>query len=75
MLAKTKIHLRSEGDDDDLVFSPIADFGYFADRKTTGHRDAGKATVYIRFNSLISQAILARGWRQINYERIIGSDH
>ena len=54
MLAKTKIHLRSESDDDDLVFSPIADFGYFADKKATGHRDAGKATVYIRFNSLIS---------------------
>ncbi len=74
MLAKTKIHLRSEGDDDDLVFSPIADFGYFNDRTKAGNRDAGKATVYIRFNSLISQAILARGWRQINYERIIGSD-
>lgn len=75
MLAKTTIHLRSEGDDDDLVFSPIADFGYFNDKTGRGgNRDAGKATVYIRFNSLISRAILARGWRQINYERIIGSD-
>jgi hypothetical protein len=73
-LAKTKIHLRSESDDDDLVFSPIADFGYFNDKKATGNRDAGKATVYIRFNSLISQAILSRGWRQINYDRIIGAD-
>ena len=71
MLAKTKIHLRSESDDDDLVFSPIADFGYFNDKQS---RDAAKATVYIRFNSLISQAILSRSWRQINYERILGAD-
>ena len=48
MLAKTKIHLRSEGDDDDLVFSPIADFGYFNHKTARGNRDAGKATVYIR---------------------------
>ena len=76
MLAKTKIHLRSEDDDDDLVLSPIADFGYFNAKtgKAGDHRDAGKATVYIRFNSLISQAILSRSWRQINYERIIGAD-
>jgi hypothetical protein len=30
--------------------------------------------VFIRFNSLISQAILSRSWRQINYERILGAD-
>ena len=71
VLAKTKIHLRSETDDDDLVLSPIADLGYFADKAS---RDAAKATVYIRFNTLISQAILARTWRQINYERIMDAD-
>jgi hypothetical protein len=71
VLAKTKIHLRSETEDDDLVFSPIADLGYFNDKKS---RDAAKATVYIRFNTLISQAILSRSWRQINYERVMGAD-
>lgn len=71
VLAKTKIHLRSETDDDDLVFSPIADLGYFNDKKS---REAAKATVYIRFNTLISQAILSRSWRQINYERIMDAD-
>jgi hypothetical protein len=71
VLAKTKIHLRSEADDNDLVFSPIADFGYFNDKAS---RDAAKATVYIRFNTLISQAILSRNWRQINYDRILGAD-
>lgn len=75
VLAKTKIHLKAE-DGDDLVFSPIADFGYFNDKsvRATSNPDAAKATVYIRFNSLISQAILSRSWRQINYERVIGAD-
>lgn len=75
VLAKAKIHLASE-DGDDLVFSPIADFGYFTEKSAIdpANKDAGKATVYIRFNSLISQAILSRSWRQINYDRIIGAD-
>ncbi|MGQ0672879.1 MAG: hypothetical protein ACT4N2_08395 [Hyphomicrobium sp.] len=75
MLAKTKIHLKAQ-DGDDLVFSPIADFGFFSDRSARDavNRDAAKATVYIRFNALISQAILSRSWRQINYDRIIGAD-
>ena len=71
MLAKSKVHLRSEGDDSDLIFSPIADYGQFNDKAGA---DIAKGTVYIRFNSLISQAILARNWRQINYARIIGAD-
>lgn len=53
------------------MFSPIADLGYFNDKKS---REAAKATVYIRFNTLISQAILSRSWRQINYERIMDAD-
>lgn len=72
VLAKTKVHLKSTDSGDDLVFSPIADFGYFNDKSAhSKHPDAAKATVYIRFNTLISQAILARSWRQINYDRII----
>lgn len=71
VLAKSKIHLRCEGEDDDLIFSPIADLGHFTDKAS---RDAAKATVYIRFNALISQAILARTWRQINYDRIMRAD-
>lgn len=75
MLAKTKIHLKAE-DGDDLVFSPIADYGFFSEKtpRDPANRDAAKATVYIRFNALISQAILSRSWRQINYDRIIGAD-
>lgn len=82
MLAKTKIHLRCEstdatlGVDDEIIFSPIADLGLFS--KADGHKDrksaTPNATLYIRFNSLISQAILARSWRQINYDRIMGAD-
>ena len=71
MLAKAKVHLRCETDDSDLIFSPIADFGQF---NAKAANDPAKGTIYIRFNSLISQAILARNWRQINYARIIGAD-
>ena len=75
VLAKTTIHLRSETDDDDLIFSPIADLGHFNEKSRQQlRRDIGNATLYIRFNSLISQAVLSRSWRQINYERIIGAD-
>ena len=75
MLAKTTIHLRSETDDDDLIFSPIADLGHFNEKSRQQlRRDIGNATLYIRFNSLISQAVLSRSWRQINYERVIGAD-
>ena len=75
VLAKASIHLRSETDDDDLIFSPIADLGHFNEKSRQQlRRDIGNATLYIRFNSLISQAVLSRSWRQINYERIIGAD-
>jgi hypothetical protein len=75
VLAKTKVHLRSEDDNDDLVFSPISDFGFFSDKtRAKVNADIGRATVFIRFNVLISQAILDRSWRQINYERIMGAD-
>jgi len=85
VLAKTKIHLKSESDDDDLVLSPIADYGHFSekarreagsatDRAAPSSSKAANATIYIRFNALISQAILARSWRQINYERIMDAD-
>ena len=74
MLDKTTIYLRSETDDDDLIFSPIADLGHFNDKShEVLKRDIGNATLYIRFNSLISQTVLSRSWRQINYERIIGA--
>jgi hypothetical protein len=71
VLAKTKMHLRSETDDHDLVFSPIAEMGYFSDKAV---RDGITGTVYIRFNTLITQAILARSWRQINYNRLMDTD-
>jgi hypothetical protein len=75
VLAKTKIHLQGEDDNDELIFSPIADFGFFNEKSRLNKpADIGRATIYIRFNVLISQAILSRSWRQINYERIMGAD-
>ncbi len=58
------------------MFSPIADFGFF--NKDAKSRDVckarGSATIYIRFNALISKQILARGWRQINYDSVMIAD-
>ncbi|MCF6200263.1 MAG: hypothetical protein L3J67_12915 [Hyphomicrobiaceae bacterium] len=70
MLSKTKIHLKSENGDDDLVFSPISDFGFFNKDKRADPQGS-RATIYIKFNSLISKSILAKKWRQINYESVI----
>ena len=70
MLSKTKIHLKSEDGDDDLVFSPISDFGFFNKDKRADPQGS-RATIYIKFNSLISKSILAKKWRQINYESVI----
>ena len=71
VLAKTTIHL-SSADQEDLIFSPIADFGFFGARRKPADL-ARNATVYIRFNSLISKSILARKWRQINYTSVMAS--
>ena len=71
VLSKTKIHLKkSEDGDDDLVFSPISDFGFFNKDKRADPQGS-RATIYIKFNSLISKSILTKKWRQINYESVI----
>lgn len=69
VLSKTTLHLTS--DDDDLIFSPIADYGYAT--KGKGGPPSTDGTVFIRFNSLISSAVLARKWRQIDYHNIVQS--
>jgi hypothetical protein len=73
VLAKTNIHHKSEDGDDDLVFSPIADFGFH--NPDGQDRLSPKSTIYIRFNALISKSILARNWRQIDYEGVIGANN
>ncbi len=69
VLAKTTIHLTS--DDDDLVFSPIADYGYSNPGK--GREASTAGSVFIRFNSLISAYVMARKWRQIDFDSIVQS--
>lgn len=67
VLSKTTLHLTS--DDEDLIFSPIADYGY-----TNASKNASTTgTVFIRFNSLISSSVLARKWRQIDFDGIVQS--
>ena len=52
------------------MFSPISDFGFFNKDKRADPQGS-RATIYIKFNSLISKSILAKKWRQINYESVI----
>jgi hypothetical protein len=73
VLSKTKLHLKSEKGDSDLVFSLISDFGFF-NNNSQDDPEGSRATLYIKFNSLISKSILARNWRQMDYETVI-EDH
>lgn len=66
VLSKTTLHLTSL--DEDLIFSPIADYGY-----TNSKGGTTSGTVFIRFNSLISSSVMARKWRQIDFDAIIQS--
>jgi hypothetical protein len=68
VLQEATYHMRSKDADTDLKFQLISDFGHF----NKEYDDSGKkATVYIRFNALISTAILKRNWRLLNYESVM----
>ena len=71
VLAKTTVHLSTD-DQEDLIFSPIADFGFFGKGRQSDELPH-TGTVYIRFNSLISKSILNRKWRQIDYVSVMQS--
>ena len=71
VLQEATYHLRSKDADTDLKFQLISDFGHF----NKEYDDNGKsATIYIRFNALISSAILKRSWRLLNYESMMKED-
>jgi hypothetical protein len=65
VLQEATYHLRSKDADTDLKFQLISDFGHF---NKEYDENGKKATIYIRFNALISSAILKRNWRLLNYE-------
>ena len=71
VLAKTTVHLTTD-DQEDMIFSPIADFGFFGKGRSPDELPR-TGTVYIRFNSLISKSILSRKWRQIDYDSVMQS--
>lgn len=71
VLQEATYHLRSKDADTDLKFQLISDFGHF----NKEYDENGKsATIYIRFNALISSAILKRSWRLLNYESMMKED-
>jgi hypothetical protein len=68
VLQEATYHMRSRDADTDLKFQLISDFGHFnKEYDETGK----KATIFIRFNALISTAILKRNWRLLNYEGVM----
>lgn len=72
-LQKTNFSIRGATKEDSYHFSPIVEFGHM----TTGEgKDAsGKSTkLYIKLNSLVAKAILAKSWRQIAYNDIMQDD-
>lgn len=68
VLQEATYHLRSKDADTDLKFQLISDFGHF---NKEYDENGKKATIYIRFNALISSAILKRNWRLLNYESVM----
>lgn len=68
VLQEATFHLRSKDADTDMKFQLISDFGHF---NKEYDENGKKATIYIRFNALISTAILKRNWRLLNYESVM----
>ena len=46
----------------------MSDFGYSKGKADKGDRDA---SVYIRFNALITESVMSKKWRQVNYTAIM----
>jgi hypothetical protein len=68
VLQEATFQLKSKDADTDLKFQLISDFGHF---NKEYDENGKKATIYIRFNALISSAILKRNWRLLNYESVM----
>lgn len=69
-LQKTNFSIRGATKDDSYHFSPIVEFGHMT--KGEGKDGTGKGTkLYIKLNSLVGKAILAKSWRQIAYNDIM----
>jgi len=71
VLQITNYHLHSREADTDLRFQLISDFGHFNKEYDANGK---KSTIYIRFNALISRAIIKRSWRLLNYESMMKED-
>ncbi|MCP4089891.1 MAG: hypothetical protein GY746_08860 [Gammaproteobacteria bacterium] len=69
-LQKTNFTIRGATKEDSYNFSPIVEFGHM--NTGNGKDSTGKSTkLYIKLNSLVAKAILAKSWRQIAYNDIM----
>jgi len=72
-LQKTNFSIRGATKEDSYNFSPIVEFGHM--KTSDGPDRSGKNTrLFIKLNSLVAKAILAKSWRQIAYNDIMQDD-
>lgn len=63
ILAKTKIQLRSEDSETEIIFSPIETLGF--------RGKDGEIQTFIRFSPLVTKSIKERSFRLYNYEKVM----
>jgi len=69
-LQKTNFSIRGATKEDSYHFSPIVEFGHMSTGE--GRDTTGKSTkLFIKLNSLVAKAILAKSWRQIAYNDVM----
>lgn len=73
VLKETNFSIRGASKEDSYKFSPFVEFGHV--NKGEGKDRTGRnTTIYIKLNSLVAKAILAKSWRQIAYTDILQDD-
>ena len=73
VLKETNFSIRGASKEDSYKFSPFVEFGHV--NKGEGIDRSGRnTTIYIKLNSLVAKAILAKSWRQIAYNDILQDD-
>ena len=71
VLSGSRMQIKDPSGDNVIACNLISDFGYSNKKGSNKDKDA---YVYIRFNSLITESVMTKKWRQINYSSIMSED-
>ncbi len=71
VLSGSRMQIKDSTGDNVVACNLISDFGYSNKKGSQKDKDA---YVYIRFNSLITESVMTKKWRQINYSSIMSED-